>query len=66
MDETVLTPLKPKTGDYKAALEQTFKEIDVSFQKMQANRRHIEQLKAEADALKTETRALLTTMGATF
>jgi hypothetical protein len=66
MDETILTQSKPKTADYKAALEHLFQEIDQSDQKMQTDRRTIEQLKAEADTLKAETRAILTAMGATF
>lgn len=66
MSETVVTQPKPKIADYKAALEQLFQEIDRSSQNMQANRHEIEQLKADADTLKAETRAILTTMGATF
>ena len=66
MSETVVTQPKPRIADYKAALEQLFQEIDGSNQKMQANRYEIEQLKADADILKAETRAILTTMGARF
>ena len=66
MDETLLKQARPKAADYRAALEHLFAEIDRSSQKMQAARRDIEQLKADADRLKAETRAILVTMGATF
>ena len=67
MNETILPQPKRKTvADHKAALEKLFREMDRSAAKMDEDRRDIEQLKAEADTLKAETRAILATMGITF
>lgn len=54
------------TAEYRVVMEQMLLELDQSINRMEVDRKDIERLKIESDALKEETRAILSTMGVEF
>ncbi|HZP84596.1 MAG TPA: hypothetical protein VFB21_23375 [Chthonomonadaceae bacterium] len=65
MNDLISTQPAPRTtAEYKAAIKQLFAEMDRRNQQMECDRRDITRLEAETAALKTETRAILASLGA--
>jgi hypothetical protein len=65
MEETVSSPPTPQTAaEYEAAIETLLAEMRRLNQRMRDDQAVIDRLKAEAETLKRQTRAMLADMGA--
>lgn len=65
-DQTLSHPSPKTAAEYRAAIERLLVAMDRADQKMEEDRKDILRLKAEADTLKAETRAILSTLGMTL
>ena len=65
MKSVTLTQPAPRTdAEYEAAVEELLAEMRQINERMQDNQAAIERLRAESDVIRTETRAILASLGA--